>query len=116
MVRRFVSFRLSLAAVFIGLYALGMTSVTGASEVEQHVVAQQADPVVFGANSSAYLRHVSHPQMVRALTRTPASTFLFETTYVAAPDFAQAVLARENVLSLGGVPRAPGPSRAPPTA
>jgi hypothetical protein len=110
-------FRLSLLAVLFGLYALCATSGAHASVVERCVV-RHADPVAIGANplASAHLRQVSHQRVVRALPRTSAPASLFKAACVVPPDLAETLLVRENVLALGGAPRAPGPSRAPPTA
>jgi hypothetical protein len=119
MVRRNSAFsRLSLVAVLFGLYALCMTSGTPASEVKRGVIVQTTDPAVFGASplTSAHLRHVSPHRLVRPLPRTSAPASLFKAACVVKPDFAERLLARENVLALGGAPRAPGPSRAPPAA
>lgn len=119
MVRRsFASFRLSLVAVLCGLCALCVTSATRASEVQRGVVVRHADPVVLdtSAVASRHLRQVSHHRMVRALPRTSAPASLFKTACIVTPDFAENLLARENVLALGGAHRAPGPSRAPPAA
>jgi hypothetical protein len=117
MVRRnSASFRLSLIAVFFGLCALCMASGTRASEVKRCVIVQTADSAVFGASplASGHLGQVSHHRAVRALPRTSAPASLFKAACVVKPDFAESLLARENVLALGGAPRAPGPSRAPP--
>jgi len=119
MVRRnSASFRLSLIAVFFGLCALYMAGGTRASEVKRCVIVRNADPAVFSASPLAlgHLRLVSHHHLVRALPRTSAPASLFKTACVIKPDFAESLLARENVLALGGAPRAPGPSRAPPAA
>jgi hypothetical protein len=116
--RSSVSFRLSLVAVVFGLYALCMTNGARASEVEWGVVVRHADAVVLGANpmASAHLRHVSHQRIIRALPRASAPSSLFKTACVVPPNLAETVLVPENVLALGGVPRAPGPCRAPPAA
>jgi hypothetical protein len=113
-----VSFRLSLVAVLCGLYALCMTSGTRASEVKRCVIVQTADPAVFGASplASGHLGQVSHHRTVRALARPSAPASLFKAACVVKPDFAESLLAQENVLALGGAPRAPGQSRAPPAA
>jgi hypothetical protein len=116
--RNSTPFRLSLAAVLFGLYALCMTSGAHASVVERYVVVRHPDPVAFTANplATAHLRQVSHHRIVRALPRASSPPSLFKTTCVVPPDLAETILVRENVLALGGAPRAPGPSRAPPTA
>jgi hypothetical protein len=119
MVRRnSASLRLLLIAVLCGLGALCMTSGTRAHEVAHCVVVRHAHPLGFGTSAvaSGHLRQVSHHRMVRALLRTSAPASLFKTACVVTPDFAEGLLARENVLALGGAPRAPGPSRAPPAA
>jgi hypothetical protein len=59
----------------------------------------------------AHLRHVAH-----ALLRTSPLATLPPSASIASPDFSGEVLSRENVAALGGVSRATGPSRAPPTA
>lgn len=70
------------------------------------------------ANSFApdLLQHVSHlhPRRVASRTSTPAT--LSKAGWVFAPTLAASPLARENVLALGGAPRAPGLGRAPPPA
>jgi hypothetical protein len=119
MVRRnSVSFRLALIAVLCGLCALSMTSGTRASEVKRWVIVQNADPVVFRATplTPGYLRQVSHHRLVRALPRASAPASLFKAACVVTPDSAGSLLARENVLALGGAARAPRRSRAPPAA
>ena len=119
MVRRpSASFRLSLVAVLFGLYALSMTGGARASEVERCVV-RHTDPVAFDTNplAAAHLRQLSHQRTVRALPqRVSAPTSLLNAACIVPPDFAETLLVPENVLALGGAPRAPGPSRAPPTA
>jgi hypothetical protein len=116
--RNSTSLRLSLAAVLFGLYAPCMTSGAWASVVERGVVVTQADPVAFTANplAPAHLRHVSHQRIIRALPRASAPTSLFKTACIVPPRFAETMLVPENALALGGAPRAPGPSRAPPAA
>jgi hypothetical protein len=116
--RNSASFRLSLVAVLFGLSALCMTSGARASEVGRCVVVRQADPIAFSANplAAAHLRHVSHQRAVRALPRASAPPSLLKAACVVPPDFAEALLVRENVLALGGAARAPGPSRAPPAS
>jgi hypothetical protein len=121
-------FRLSLAAVLFGLCALCMTSGASASVVDRCVVVRHADQVAFSANPlvtahlvtahlvTAHLGHMSQLHMVRALSRASAPAPLFKAACIVSPDLAEAILVRENVLALGGAPRAPGPSRAPPTA
>ncbi|HEX4582246.1 MAG TPA: hypothetical protein VH139_09305 [Acidobacteriaceae bacterium] len=95
-----------------------MTSGTRAHEVARRVVVRHADPLGFSTSAvaSGHLQQVSNHRMIRALLRTSAPAALFKTACVVTPDFAESLLARENVLALGGAPRAPGPSRAPPAA
>jgi hypothetical protein len=116
--RNCTPFRLSLAAVLFGLLALCMTSGAHASVVERSVVVTHADPVALSANPlvSAHLRQVSHQRIIRALPRVSAPAPLFKAVCIVSPDLAETILVRENVLALGGAPRAPGPSRAPPSA
>lgn len=116
--RNSARFRLSFAAVFFGLAALCMSGGARASEVERCVVVRHADPVAFSVNplAAAHLRHMSHERAVRALPRASSPTSLFKAACLVPPDSAETLLVRENVLALGGAPRAPGPSRAPPTA
>ena len=117
MVRRnSVTFRLSLVAVLFGLYALCMTGRTRTSAAEQCAVVRHADPGAFDTNpaTAGHLRRVSHLRMVRAVPRASAPTWLFQAVSVITPDVVEASLAKENVVALGGAPRAPGPSRAPP--
>jgi hypothetical protein len=121
--RNSTRFRLSLAAVFFGLYALCMTSGARASVVDRCVAVRHADQVRFSSNPlvtahlvTAHVGHMSHLHMVRALSRASAPAPLFKAACIVSPDLAEAILVRENVLALGGAPRAPGPSRAPPTA
>ncbi len=117
MVRRnSVTFRLSLFAVLFGLYALCMTGGTRASAAEQCAAVRHADPGAFDTNpaTAGHLRRVSHLRMVRAVPRASAPTSLFQAVSVITPDVVEASPAKENVLALGGAPRAPGPSRAPP--
>lgn len=113
-----VSFRLSIAAVVFGLYALCMMGGPRAHEVERDVVVRHADRVISGTSPLEYghLRHVAHHPAVRALSRASSPTSLFKAACIVTPDFAGALLARENVLALGGAPRASGPTRAPPAA
>lgn len=118
MVRRnSVISRLSLVAVLFGLYALCMTGGgTRASAAEPCAAVRYTDSAAFGVNPlpAGDLRRVSHLRMVRAVPRASAPTSLFQAVSVTTPDVVEAALAKENVLALGGVPRAPGPSRAPP--
>jgi len=115
--RNSTSLRLSLVAVLFGLYALCGTSGTRANMVERCVV-RHAGPAAFDTNplAPAHLRQVSHQRTVQALPRVSSPTSLLKAACVVPPDSTETVLARENVLALGGAPRAPGPSRAPPTA
>ena len=110
-------FRLSLAVLF-GLYALCMAGGTPTSAAEQSAVVRHENAASFATNSWAagQLRCVSQLRMVRAVPRASASTYLFQTVSVITPDLVGATLARENALALGGAPRAPGRSRAPPAA
>jgi hypothetical protein len=116
--RNSAALRLSLIAVLCGLYALCTTMGTRAREVERCVILRHADPIAFGTSAPAtgHLRQVSHHRIVRALLRASAPTSLFKAACIITPDLAESLLARENVLALGGAPRAPGPSRAPPAA
>ncbi len=120
--RHSAAFRLSLVAVLCGVCALCMPSGTHAREVARGVlvrhVMRHVDLLGFGTTdiSSGHLRQVSHGRLVRALPRSSAPASLFKKTCIVTPDFAESLLARENVLALGGAPRAPGPSRAPPAA
>ena len=137
MVRRSTSsFRLVLVAVLFGLNALCMMSPAhgreivrragvGFAEAPHSIRASlllrekslQHGPLFFDANLTfGNLQHVSHGAMLHAFRRGPALTFLLSAACKVAPNFAESRLARENVLALGGAPRAPGPSRAPPTA
>lgn len=114
--RNSVTFRLSLVAVLFGLYGLCMTGGTRASAAEQCAAVRHTDSAAFGVNPwpAGHLRRVSHLRMVRAIPRASAPTSLFQAVSVITPDVVEAALAKENVLALGGAPRAPGPSRAPP--
>jgi hypothetical protein len=77
----------------------------------------QHGPLFFDANLTfGHLQHVSHGAVLHAFRRGPTSASLLSAACKAAPNFAESLLARENVLALGGAPRAPGPSRAPPAA
>jgi hypothetical protein len=135
------SFRLVLVAVLCGLNATCMVSASprgreitwrarvGVSEMtsvsprsrssREDTVAHDARLLqvsLVHANSFApdHLQHVSHlqPRRVAARTSTPAA--LSKAGWVFAPTLAATPLARENVLALGGAPRAPGLGRAPP--
>ena len=68
------------------------------------VIVRNADPASLGASplATGHLRHVSHSRLVRALPRTSAPASLFKAACVVKPDFAESLLARENVLALGG--------------
>ena len=130
------SFRLVLVAVLFGLSALCMMSAAHGREIVRHagVGFAQAPPSIcvsplswekslqhvplsFDTNLTfGNLQHVSHGAVLHALRRGPASASLLNAACGAAPNFAESRLARENVLALGGAPRAPGPSRAPPAA
>ena len=115
--RNSATFRLSFVAVLFGLYALCMTGGgTRASAAEPCAAVRHTDSAAFGVNPlpAGDLRRVSHLRMVRAVPRASAPTSLFQAVSVTTPDVVEAALAKENVLALGGVPRAPGPSRAPP--
>lgn len=70
------------------------------------------------ANSFApdHLQHVSHLQPRRVASRTSAPTTFSKADWIIAPTFSATLVARENVLALGGTPRAPGLGRAPPPA
>jgi hypothetical protein len=95
-----------------------MTSATPASGVEHGLVVRHADPLQSGTSviASGHLRQPSHHRMMRALPRSSAPASLFKSACIVTPDFAESLLARENLLAFGGAPRAPGPSRAPPAA
>lgn len=116
--RNCVTFRLSLVAVLFGLYALCMTGGTRASAAEQCGTVRHANPAVVGMYPwpAGHLQRVSHLRMVRAVPRASAPTSLFQSVSCITPDVVETALAKENVLALGGAPRAPGPSRAPPAA
>lgn len=137
MVRRSASsFRLVLVAVLFGLNALCMMSAAHGREIVRRAGVGFAEappsirvspssrakslqhvPLFFDANLTfGHLQHVSHGALLHAIRRGPASASLLSAACKAAPSFAESLLARENVLALGGVPRAPGPSRAPPAA
>jgi hypothetical protein len=137
MVRRSASsFRLVLVAVLFGLNALCMMSASEGREIVRHagVGFVEAPPSIrvsalsrekslqhgrlfFDADLTfGHLQHVSHGAVLHAFRRGPASASLLSATCEVAPNFAESRLARENVLALGGAPRAPGPSRAPPAA
>jgi hypothetical protein len=116
--RNSVAFRLSLVAVFFGLYALCPTGGMRTSAVAQSVAVGHVDPAAFDTNSwtAGYLQRVSHLHMMRAVPRASTSSSLFQAVSVITPDVVETALARENILALGGTRRATGPSRAPPTA
>ena len=137
MVRRSASsFRLVLVAVLFGLNALCMMSAAHGREIVRHAgvgfagappsirvspssreKSLQRGPLFFDADLTfGQLQHVSHGAVLHAFRRGPASASLLSATCEVAPNFAESRLARENVLALGGAPRAPGPSRAPPAA
>ena len=137
MVRRSTSsFRLVLVAALFGLNALCMMSAAHGREIVRRAgvgfaeappsirasllsreKSLQHGPLSFDANLTfGNLQHVSHGAVLHALRRGPASASLLNAACGAAPNFAESRLARENVLALGGAPRAPGPSRAPPAA
>jgi hypothetical protein len=137
MVRRSASsFRLVLVAVLFGLNALCMMSAAHGHEIVRcagvgfaeappfirvtplsQEKSLQHGPLSFDADLTfGHLQHVSHGAVLHAFRRGPASASLLSATCEVAPNFAESRLARENVLALGGVPRAPGPSRAPPAA
>lgn len=137
MVRRSASsFRLVLVAVLFGLNALCMMSAAHGREIVRHAgvgfagappsirvspssreKSLQHGPLFFDADLTfGQLQHASHAAVLHAFRRGPASASLLSATYEVAPNFAESRLARENVLALGGAPRAPGPSRAPPAA
>jgi hypothetical protein len=137
MVRRSPSsFRLVLVAVLFGLNALCMMSASEGREIVRRagVGVAEAPPSIrasplsrekslqrgrlfFDADLTfSHLQHVSHGAVLHAFRRGPASASLLSATCEVAPNFAESRLARENVLALGGAPRAPGPSRAPPAA
>jgi hypothetical protein len=136
MVRRSASsFRLVLVAVLFGLNALCMMSAAHGREIVRRAgvgfaappsirvsalsreKSLQRGPLFFDAHLTfGQLQHVSHGAVLHALRRGPASASLLSAACKVAPNFAESRLARENVLALGGAPRAPGPSRAPPAA
>ena len=64
----------------------------------------------------ALLQHVSHLQPRRVASRTSTPITFSKADWAFAPTFAATLLARENVLILGGTPREPGLGRAPPPA
>jgi hypothetical protein len=135
MVRRSApSFRLVLVAVLFGLNALCMMSAAHGRETVRRAEVGFAEappsirvsassrekslqhgPLFFDANLTfGNLQHVSHATVLHAFRRGPASASLLSAACKVAPNFAERRVARENVLALGGAPRAPGPSRAPP--
>jgi hypothetical protein len=137
MVRRSApSFRLGLVAVLFGLNALCMMSAAQDREIVRHTGVDFAEappsirvsalsrekslqhgPLFFDADLTfGHLQHVSHGAVLHAFRRALASPSLLSAAGKVAPSFAESRLARENVLALGGAPRAPGPSRAPPAA
>lgn len=137
MVRRSASsFRLVLVAVLFGLNALCLMSAAHGREIVRHAGVGSAEPppyirvsalspekslqrgpLLFDAELTfRNLQHVSHGAVLHAFRRGPASASLLSTACKLAPNFAESQLARENVLALGGAPRAPNPSRAPPAA
>src|ERR1700722_4118499 len=137
MVRRGASsFRLVLVTVLFGLNALCMMSAAHGREIARCAGVSFAEappsfrlsqlsrekslqhgPLFFDANLTlGNLQHVSHGAVLHAFRRGPASASLLGAACKVAPNLAEGRLARENVLALGGAPRAPGPSRAPPAA
>lgn len=137
------SFRLVLVAVLCGLNATCMVSaaprgheitwraradVSEMTPVDPGSPSSRADAVsgdarlhqvsLIRADSVApeLLQHVSHLQPRRAASRTSTPATLSKAGWVFAPTLAASPLARENVLALGGAPRAPGLGRAPPPA
>jgi hypothetical protein len=137
MVRRSASsFQLVLVAVLFGLNALCMMSAAHGREIVRRAgvgfaeglpsvrmspssreKSLQHGPLFFDANPTlSRLQHVSHGAVLHAFRRGSASTFCLSAACTVAPNFAESGLARENVLALGGAPRAASPSRAPPAA
>ena len=137
------SFRLVLVAVLCGLNATCMVS--GAPRGREITWRARADvsemtPVDPGSRSSRedavsgdvrlhqvslvrpnlfapeLLRHVSHLHPRRVASRTSTPTTFSKADWIVAPTFVATLLARENVLILGGAPREPGLGRAPPPA
>src|SRR4051812_35157014 len=82
------------------------------------LLAAGLDPFVFSTEPlpPAHLRHVSPRRITHALLRLSAPASLFRAVCASTPEFDETLLARENVLPLGGAPRAPGLGRAPPAA
>lgn len=134
-----------LVAVLFGLNALCLASVAhGREKVRQASLSFRApaasashssqniqagwvptldfNPVVAGARSyvsdaaAGHLRHAPGSQMARLLRHASAPGSLFREARIAISNIAETLPARESVLPLGDVPRATGPSRAPPAA
>lgn len=136
------SFRLVLVAVLCGLNATWMVNAPRGREVTRRasVGVSEMTPVnprsrssredavagdagfhqvlLVRANSFAadQLQHVSHLHPLRVASRTSTPTTFSKAGWIFAPTFTATLLARENVLALGGAPRAPGLGRAPPAA
>jgi hypothetical protein len=142
MVRRSSAFfRFVLVAVLSGLNALclmcaaqthgsaGRAAVTRAdlpaailrnrsSSRDELLFAAGPDPFVLSTEPlpSGHVLHVSPPRIMHARPRVSAPASLFRVVCAATPEFDETLLALENVLALGGAPRAPGLGRAPPAA
>jgi hypothetical protein len=88
------------------------------SSTDALLFAAGPDPFVFSTEPlpSGHLLHVSPPRVMHALPRVSAPASLFRAVCATTPEFNETLLARENVLALGGAPRAPGLGRAPPAA
>jgi hypothetical protein len=137
------SFRLVLVAVLCGLNSTCMVSaaprgreitwrarvdVSEITPVDARSRSSREDTVPGGArlhqvsfvraNSFApdHLQHVSHLHPRRVASRTATPITFSKADRIFAPTFAATLLARENVLTLGRAPRAPGLGRAPPSA
>jgi hypothetical protein len=91
---------------------------SSSSSTDELLFAAGPDPFVFSTEPlpSGHVLQVSPPRIMHALPRVSAPASLFQTVCAATPEFDETLLARENVLALGGAPRAPGLGRAPPAA
>jgi hypothetical protein len=107
------SFRLVLVAVLCGLNA---TCMVGASRGREVAGVHQVSLVRANPFAPDHLQHVSHLQPLRVDSRTSNPAAFSKVGWISAPTFAATLLARENVLTLGDAPRAPGLGRAPPPA
>jgi hypothetical protein len=88
------------------------------SSSSDELFAAGPDPFVFSTAPlpSGHGLHAAPPRIMHAFPRVSAPASLFRAVCDTTPEFDETLLARENVLALGGAPRAPDLGRAPPAA